>query len=249
MCGDTIKLQLNEYEDEFKNFMGITKFPMYKLQTKKVSLNLAERQGYEVLASASYQPETNSHTLVVTTNLPLSKHLLFHEFTHMFDVEMYVNGNKIRYAGISGFTEYHASQIELMQLLGAKYITDTVSFSMNTIIDTLTGKKSVSQYLSEKQQHAIQLFSRNSFPDDLSTLKTAIGLLYNYWGIRSVCEMYSTNYTETINNDAFLSFIPSFDFSAANRLMHGWLNGKSIESSITLYFNILFPLIKNFKLA
>ena len=53
MCGDTIKLQLKEYEDEFKNFMRITKFPMYKLQTKKVSLNLAERQGYEVLASAS----------------------------------------------------------------------------------------------------------------------------------------------------------------------------------------------------
>ena len=96
---------------------------------------------------------------------------------------------------------------------------------------------------------ASMLFSRNSFPDDLSTLKTAIGLLYNFWGIRSVCEMYSTNYTENINNDAFLSFIPSFDFSAANRLMHGWLDGKSIDSSITLYLNILFPLIKNFKLA
>lgn len=50
-------------------------FPCTNYKQKKVSLNLAERQGYEVLASASYQPQTNSHTLVVTTNLPLSKHL------------------------------------------------------------------------------------------------------------------------------------------------------------------------------
>lgn len=246
---EDITSKLKIYEDEFKKFMGITQFPPYELHTKEVSLNLAEQQGYEVIASAAYQPQNNSHRLVVSTNLLLTKHLIFHEFTHMLAAEMYVNGDKIRYAGISGFTEYHAAQVELMQLLGAKTIKDTVSFSMNTIIDTISGKKSVSQYLNEKQQHAISLFSRKSFPDDLSTLKTAIGILYIYWGIRSICEMYSTDYVEKISNTAFLAFIPSLDFSASNNLMHGWLDEKNIELSITLYLKILFPLIKEFKLA
>ena len=98
-------------------------------------------------------------TLVVSTNLKLSKHLIFHEFTHIYDSYRYVKGDKVRYAGLPGFTEYHASQVELMQLLNAENIDDTFAFSMDSIINTISGKKSVQQYIDERQQHAIDLFN------------------------------------------------------------------------------------------
>ena len=77
------------------------------------------------VAFTAYQTQTNKHTLVVSTNLKLAKHLIFHEFTHIYDSYRYVKGDKVRCAGLSGFTEYHASQVELVQLLNVENIDDT----------------------------------------------------------------------------------------------------------------------------
>lgn len=249
MNSDLSVKQLKTYEDEFKDFMGIKEFPIFELKTKEASLIIADSQGFEVLASASYQPQNNSHTLLVSTNIALSKYLIFHEFTHMLDSEINAKGDKVRYAGISGFSEYHASQVELMQLLGANTVDDVLSFSMDTIITTFAGEKSVYQYVNGKYHHAIELFCRTDFPADLNTLKTAIGLLYNYFGLRSICEMYSLDYTEKTNNEAFLKFIPTWRFAALNRLMHGWLDKEKIEKNIDTYLNIIFPLVNDFKLV
>lgn len=249
MHRDSLQKQLKIYEDQFQYFMGIQKFPVYELQTKKASKFTAEFRGFEVAASASYQPQNNSHTLLVSTNLTLSRYLIFHEFTHILDSEMYVKGDKVRYAGLSGFTEYHASQVELVELLGANTIEDVPLFSMNTNINVLAGEKGVHQYVEEKYRHAIELFSRTDFPADLETLKSAIGVLYNYFGLRSICEEYSIDYKENENNMAFLKYIPTQLFSILNSLMHGWLDEEKIELSINVYINIIFPLIKEFRLA
>ncbi len=240
--------QLTTYIDEYKTFMGISDFPTYTLQTHKVSVSTADSQGFEIIASASYTPLTGKHTLLISTNLELSKYYMFHEFTHIYDSELHVNGDKIRYAGLSGYTEYHASQVELAQLIGAKTINDIPSFSMNKIISTITGEKSVLQYVQEKYQHAIDLFNGSDFPANIDTLKTALGVLCNYWGLRSICEMYATDFHETIDNKSFLKFIPTITFICLNNLMHGWLDNKKIESSIPLYIKIIFPIIQNYKL-
>lgn len=220
--------QLNAYVDEYKTFMGIEKFPEYNLQTRTVSIITAETQGFESVASTLYKPIAGQHTLIISSNLNLLRYVIFHEFTHMYDSELYVNGDKIRYLGLSGYTEYHASQIELAQLLGAKHFNDTPSFSMNTMISTISKETSVSQYVENKYNHAINLFSRSDFPADLNILKSALGVLYNYWGLRSICEMYATDFVEKIDNAAFLKFIPSMNFSLINNIMHGWIKQKSI---------------------
>ena len=93
--------------------MGISQFPEFDLKTKFASLAIADSQGFDSAAVTAYQPITGQHSLCVSTNLELSKYLMFHEFTHMYDSEIYVNGDKVRYAGLSGYTEYHASQVEL----------------------------------------------------------------------------------------------------------------------------------------
>lgn len=241
--------QLNTYVDDYKAFMGIENFPQYNLQTKNVSLAIADAQGFDAVASTFYQPATGQHLLVVSTNLSLSKYVIFHEFTHMYDSELYVNGDKVKYLGLSGYTEYHASQVELAQLLGAKSIDAIPRFSMNTVISTFAKEKSVLQYVQEKYQHAIDLFSRPDFPANVETLKSAFGVLYNYWGLRSICEMYATDFVETIENSAFLKFIPTLNFTLINNIMHGWLDKTKIDLSIPLYANTIIPIIKSYKLA
>ena len=248
MNKNPLNTQLKAFENDFKSFMNIENFPAYELQTKEVSETIAATQGFDVAAAAFYQPQNQNHTLLVSTNLVLSKYLAFHEFTHILDSEMYANGDKMRYVGLSGFTEYHASQVELMQLLGASTFNQTLSFSMDTIISTFAGEKSVSEYVRGKQQHAIELFSRSDFPADITMLKSAIGVLHNYWGLRSICEMYSADYTEEINNEAFLKFIPTQIFSIQNRLMHNYLGKEQIELSMQAYMCITMPLIQAHKL-
>ena len=130
-----IEQQLALYEEEYKKFMGTNQFPKYELQFKEVSLNVADNYGFDSVAFVAYQTQTNKHTLVVSTNLKLSKHVIFHEFTHIYDSYRYVKGDKVRYAGLSGFTEYHASQVALMIMLGADKIQPhDFSFALDTKI-------------------------------------------------------------------------------------------------------------------
>ena len=77
--------QINVYVDDYKVFMGIDYFPQYNLQTKSVSLAIADAQGFEVAAGTGYEPLTGRHTLTISTNLNLERYLAFHEFTHMYD--------------------------------------------------------------------------------------------------------------------------------------------------------------------
>ena len=181
--------------------------------------------------------------------MPIPDYILFHEFTHILDDELHAKGDKTRYAELSGFTEYHAAQVELMRMLNAEYVDAVFSFSMNTQIETVSGQKSVLQYINDKYQHACDLFSRSDFPANIETLKSALGIVYNYLGLRSICEMYSIDYTETNNYSAFLKYIPSFLFAILNSNMHGWLTSAQIETCCATYSYIIIPIIKEYKLA
>jgi hypothetical protein len=249
MNRDLLVKQLKAFEHEFLRFMDIKKFFPYELQTKEASITVADSQGFDSAASTSYYPQSGIHTLLICSNIPLEKYLIYHEFTHMLDAEMYGKGNKLRCFALSGFTEYHASQVELMQLLGANSVDEVLSFSMNTTITTIAGERSIEYYVNEKYQHAIELFSRDDFPADLDTLITALGVLFNYFGLRSLCEVYSVDYTESKTYEPFLSFISTFYFTALNGLMHGWFDESKIESCINIYINIINPLINEFQLA
>lgn len=246
---DVLERQLNGYVSEYKEFMEISQFPAFFLQTRTASQVRAESQGYESAAITSYQVSTGQHTIFISTNLKLTKYVAFHEFTHMLDSELYVHGDKIRYIGLSAYTEYHAAQVEFAQMLGAKTIRTIQSFSVNKEVFPFEKKCTVLQYVQERYRLAIELFTRTDFPASIETLKSALGVLYNYWGLRSICEMYATDFEETVDNEAFLRFIPSIHFIAANRLMHGWLNETEINTSGILYLNIIGPILKDYKLG
>lgn len=244
MNGVLLNLYLTAYQNDYKRFMGIDKFPIYDVRIKETSLATALARGYEAPAAAHYVPKTQKHTLTISSNVELHKQFVYHEFTHMLDSEMYVDNDPERYAKLSGFTEYHASQVELMKLLGAKTVDEKISFSMSTIIDTYSGNRTVSQYVEEKRLHAVELFSRQDFPVDLAMLKSAMGVLFNYFGLRSIYEMYATDYSEKIDNEAFMKHISTFQFSPVNRHMHGWLDKEGIESCMDMYWKIMLSLLR-----
>lgn len=242
-------LKIKEYENNFKKFVQNDDFPQYTLYTKEISLSVADAQGYDSIASTHFDIQKGIHTLTISSNMALYEYIIFHEFTHILDSELYVNNDKLRYMGLSGFTEYHASQVELMKMLEVQSIYDRKSFSMNTTIHTISGYKSVKQYLAEKQQHAIELFSRDDFPSCLETLKSSLGVLFNYWGLRSICEMYATDYVEEIKNRIFLEYIPTIYFISLNNHMRGWLNKSDIDVSISLYANTFSMLATKYNLV
>ena len=192
---DKVTSYIKECETEFMQLLGLTSFPIYEIAYKDISLSVSDEQGYDSLGSAHYDYKTGKHTLTVWSNIhtlgEVGKQTIFHEFTHILDDETYVNKDPEKYIANHGYTEYHASQIELACLVGAETIGGIPSFSMNKIISTFAGNKTVLQYVKEKYQHAKDLFSRDDFPSNISTLKSAFGVLYNYWGVavdlRSVC--------------------------------------------------------------
>ena len=248
MNENSLTRTIKKYEQDFIKFMRIDSFPNYEIVPKEVSLSIATSQGFESLASSKYDFSISKHILIVSNNLPLKRYIIFHEFTHILDTELYTKNDRKNHIGISGYTEYHASQIELFELLKANSIEDTLSFSVYNKIDTISGEKTIVQYMNDKFQHAVSLFSRNDFPANIETLHAALGVLFNYWGIRSICKLYSTDYSSQENNQAFLKYIPQTNFILLNNMMTGWVDNTTINLSIPFYFNAVFSIIKKYNL-
>ena len=92
------------------------------------------------------------------------------------------------------------------------------------------------------------MFSRKDFPESFERLSDSLGVLFNYWGIRSICEMYATDFVEMVDNRIFMEYIPTNHFCAINRLMHGWLDKDQIEQSMVIYNAILYTIVNQWKL-
>lgn len=250
MITDEMEAQVVEYIDEFTDFMNINSFPQIHLFPREASLEVLQKNGVEFAARANYFPDlpvANQHVLTISTNIPLLKYVLFHEFVHILDTEMLVKSKdvttaKCRFGGVHGYTEYHASQIELLLLLGARSSNEQIEFSMKDIIHTMSGKISVQNYIDDRHLTAKVLFCDSGFPQSIASLGTALGVLFNYWGLRSICRMHATDYEEIIDNEAFLNFIPSKDFSEMNRMMNGWLTKPQIESLMPIYVKTILRL-------
>lgn len=243
MLYQQVKRTIDKYIIEYSDFMGIGYSPNYELQLKEASQERADINGIESPANTRFLIDLQKHILSVATNLPIEKYIVYHELTHMLDSDLYVKGSEIRKMGLGGYTEYHASQIGFAELLGASEVKSIKPFSMNDICKTISGNKSIIEYVREKQQTAISLFSRKDFPANFERLSDSLGVLFNYWGLRSICEMYATDFVEIADNDIFIEFIPLNHFCAINQLMHGWLKEKQIERSIAIYNEIICSVV------
>lgn len=187
-------------KNEFMLFMGIDKMPDFEIVPIKISKSQADSRGYGVIARQLYDVTTGNQKLEIWEDLYKpqlnGKYLVFHELTHMLDAEKYSQCNKIKNVANKGYTEYHAAQVDLLCLLGAKSFTEDINFSMQQEIDTSSGRKKVIDYVLSGIRTAKSLIARQDFPADVATLATTLGLIFNFWGRSSICKMYAMDYQE-----------------------------------------------------
>lgn len=183
---------------EYKRFVGSIDLPDFQLIPYGISFEKSKSDGYGVLAAHFYDFATDKHTIKVwdELNKPVlnGEYLLFHEFTHLYDTVIYAKADKMKYAKIKGYTEYHAAQIELLKMLGVKSCAENVSFSLNQTIDTMVGQKTVIDYILSAHKAVESVVSKRNFPNSIAEFSTGLGMALNHLGRRTLCKEYAIDY-------------------------------------------------------
>lgn len=247
-----LNIYVNRSAKSYIDFMNIEKFPQFRVVEKKMSLSDANKKGFGSFASHHYDIHTGTHSLEVWSDIYQpqlhAEYLLFHEFTHILDTEMYVQKDKMKNVMYRGFSEYHAGQIDFLKVLGVKKVDASISFSMKQVVDTVGNPKTVEEFVNAAHKTSTSLINRSDFPADVETLATTFGLIFNYLGRRSICKMYAADYIEKMDNEAIEKCIGKEPFKALNVFMNGWLTEDQIKLIGEFYFKIIASKMKDYSL-
>lgn len=248
---DKRKCYIEDSENEFKKLLGINDFPAYEIIYKEISQNVIEECGYGAIGSSKYDYRTGKHSLVVWSDIStlgeVGKQTLFHEFTHILDDETYVNKNAEKYVANHGYTEYHASQISFLRVLKIKTMTEQIAFSMNDTIDTESGFMTIQNYVNAPLFLANELISKAKFPTNFEILKDTMGVIFNYFGRRSICKMYSSDFQDTADLSKVAKLLTPQMTSFFKTYMLGWLTDQQIAILGNFYKDIFMSLVKHYK--
>ena len=239
--------------DDYKHFVDIESFPSFDVKRKEMTLEKSLKQGFDAPAAAFYDIPTGNHTLEIWSKLSLPQmnaaYLVFHEFTHIWDAEVYSQRDKLKHMSNKGYTEYHAAQIDFMKLLGAKSIAEPFSFSMKQSVETFGGTKTAKEFVDMPRNLANELISREDFPANIETLATTMGAIFNYYGRRSICKMYATDYIDEADTSVIAGFIGEDTVKALDAFMLGWLDTGKVSLLDALYRKMIVSLVRRNKLA
>lgn len=237
-------------EIDFLKFMNVSCLPNYTITPINITPENADSKGYAAPANVKYDFNTNTHHMSIWTILPTltADYIMFHEFTHMIDTERFCKSNKIKYIANKGYTEYHASQVALMKMLGAKTIDSTLSFTMEQPVETYSGCISVAELLNTPLNTISEIIKRNDFPADIDTLSTVIGLAFNYYGYRSICQMFAQNYAGSENTSALKQLMGDSTVNLLDKLMYGWFDDAKVAIIDDICKNVIFSMLKKHNL-
>ena len=252
MKSDSFIQFVRECEESYKQFLNISYFPKFELVSKEITVEKSEKCGFDSWATAFYDIPTGKHRLKVWSGIHTfgedGKYIIFHELTHILDDENIVQRDKIKHLANHGFTEYHASQIELMQMLGAKNVRQQITFSMNDAIRTVGGEKSVKEFVDMPRLLAIELISRKDFPADIETMKVTTGLIFNYYGRRSICKMFAHDYQDNEDNSIIAKLIYPQTVELLDKFMVSWFDDSKVTFINSLYQRMLPSLCVKYNL-
>lgn len=247
-----LNVYINQVASKYVDFMSIDVLPEFKVVEKKISLTDANKKGFGSFAAHVYDIPTGTHQLKVWSEIYKPQlhveYLLYHEFTHILDTEMYVQNDKMKHVMYRGFTEYHAGQIEFLKLLGAEKANLPIAFSMNQRFKTVGNSMAAMEFLVSAHKTASELIVRGDFPADAETLSVTFGLIFNYWGRRSICKKYALDYIEKVDNTAIEKLIGKEPFKALNAYMKGWLSGEQIELIGNFFFKMFASKMEEYSL-
>lgn len=252
MKNEQLSLYMKRCMKDYEQFMGISSLPEFGLISKNSSLTAANASGWGTWATHRFDFQTSSYSIEVWEDLWKPQlhgdYVIFHELTHLLDTKNLVKGDKKRNVEMRGFLEYHASQVETIKILNNNKMNKCIPFSMSQNVDTVASTKSVQEFVDEPANIANSLLGRSDFPKDIETFATTIGLIFNYYGRRSICLMYAEDFKEDIEKDKFASFIGKEQFVALDAFLRGYLNSNQIEALGQFYFKMLEVKMKEYRL-
>ena len=207
----------------YKQFMDIKCFPHFDVEHFKLDLN----KKYISVAQAVY--DSGKHILRLPSNYETPRPLLYHELTHIYDMETLKSGEKIHDFCLTGYMEYHASQVDLMVRLGANSIKEQLSFSTRDSVNDqgLT----VTDYMESKFVTAVDMLNDSILNERLAGL----GLLYNFLGLRSICLLYALDYKDNDNFSCIANRLDSYLLSTMKKYMVGW--NIDVNKAVALFSN------------
>ena len=118
-----------------------------------------------------------------------------------------------------------------MVMIGAETINSTVCFSMKEQINR--SNWSVQKYVDNKLETARKLI----LDSDRQRKTDGLGALYNFLGLRSICNLYSYDFIDQYDYHDFLKTMSSYLFISLKNYMVGWVS--DVEKAEGLYSNVL----------
>ncbi|MDO4798213.1 MAG: hypothetical protein Q4A01_09375 [Coriobacteriales bacterium] len=243
---------IKRMESSYRDFMGGVSLPQMELQT----MSLEEMRAQLANAEVIYNPTTNAYTFRVfeQINHPAiakdCEYIIFHEFTHALDISRYGAGNRDKYNQLRGYLEYHASQVELMKMLGASTFHQTIEFSLLDKVCDTNGEVTVLEFIEQGMNATSELMSKPDFKQNLNLVFHAVGTLYNYLGRISICRMYATDF------DAYSSALEqkcageglfgSEMWKSIRTLFNGMMTDSLIDLGGMLYYGSLLQLCRSY---
>lgn len=213
--------------EQYKSFMKIDSFPTFTTEYYDLEKNAT----YSRIARAEYSSKDGTYKLLLPRNISMPKFILFHELTHIFDTDKYKNGNQTHDCCLSGYMEYHAAQIELMKIVGFETVETVASFSMEDSIAEMN--ETVRQYVNNKLEIAQSLIESHETKEKID----GIGASFNFFGLKSICSMYATDYTDDYIYQRVSMYMSTQLLFCIRTFMTGWI--KDVDKAVCLYSNVV----------
>lgn len=242
--------------ESFMTFISISSLPEIQMIPMTLSPSDAHAKGFGSLATHYYDVSTGHHTLKIWEDIYKPQlhadYLVFHELTHVVDTEKYAQRDKMKNVAIKGYTEYHAAQIDFLKVLGAETASEGRVFSLSQRIVTIIKEQTALSFVLAAHEAVLALLTRSDFPRDLEALVTALGMIFNYIGRKSICKMYASDYCEftCLLNDTIIesNFLGQDVYNALDTMLTGWLSESLIEILGIGYTKIVFGMVDKYNL-
>lgn len=241
---------IRECKKEYMQLLSLISFPEFKLRYTESSPAENANNIFVIKGAATYDCATGQHCLELDADIHtkgnIGKQTVFHEFTHILDNEKFARKDHQRYIANFGYSEYHAAQIGFLKALNIVRIDQEIVFSMGDLIDTPSGNISIRDYVLEPLLLATYAIRQSDFPRDFDELRETLGLIFNYYGKRSICKMYANDYDDIADKDAIEKLLTPAKVRFLNNHLVGWLDENSVADIDKVFCDTFINLFSHY---
>lgn len=231
---------IKNYVKEYMEMLKLDSFPKFEVENVKIVANYSLAKELPSFDEYGNNIKETLYFPIELLYMDSNKYLFFHEFTHICDS---YDLNKDIYNRNKGYTEYHASQIEMLPLLNIKK-DNKISFSMNSQINASGTVQTVKDYLIRKKLLVDELFNITDFKN-CDRVCFLVGVIFNYFGILSFCEMYARDFTNDIDISNWEIWLGNENIKHLTKTLHGWINDERKKYELRkMYVSLVGYLLK-----